>query len=38
MRRVAIVGVGISKFGIRKGISMRELAFEALKEIYREGK
>ena len=32
MDRVAIVGVGISKFGDRSGTSLRELAFEAFKE------
>lgn len=32
MDRVAVVGVGISKFGIRKGVSLRELTFEAFKE------
>jgi acetyl-CoA C-acetyltransferase len=32
MSRVAVVGVGISKFGIRKDASLRELAFEAFKE------
>jgi len=38
MRRVAIVGVGIGKFGIRKGVSMRELAFEALKEALEDAR
>jgi acetyl-CoA C-acetyltransferase len=32
MTRVAVVGVGISKFGVRKGVSLRELAFESFKE------
>lgn len=32
MGRVAIVGVGVSKFGLRKGVSLRELAFEAFRE------
>jgi len=32
MGRVAIVGVGVSKFGVRKGVSLRELAFEAFRE------
>ena len=32
MARVAIVGVGVSKFGVRKGVSLRELAFEAFRE------
>jgi acetyl-CoA C-acetyltransferase len=32
MQRVAVVGVGISSFGNRKGVSLRELAFEAFKE------
>ncbi|OPX41750.1 MAG: hypothetical protein B1H13_00295 [Desulfobacteraceae bacterium 4484_190.3] len=32
MGKVAIVGVGVSKFGVRKGVSLRELAFEAFKE------
>jgi len=38
MSRVAIVGVGISKFGIRKGVSLRELAFEAFKEALEDAK
>ncbi len=38
MPRVAIVGVGISKFGIRKGISLRELAFEAFKEAIEDAR
>jgi len=32
MGKVAIVGVGISKFGNRKGVSLREIAFEAFRE------
>jgi len=32
MSRVAVVGVGISKFGVRKDVALRELAFEAFKE------
>lgn len=32
MNKVAVVGVGMSKFGNRKGVSSRELAFEAFKE------
>lgn len=32
MSRVAVIGVGMSKFGDRKGVSLRELAFEAFKE------
>ncbi len=32
MRRVAIVGIGNGKFGIRKDASLRELAFEPVKE------
>ena len=31
MRRVAIVGIGHGKFGIRSDASLRELAFEAVK-------
>ncbi|MCS7146393.1 MAG: thiolase domain-containing protein [Nitrososphaerota archaeon] len=31
MRRVAIVGVGHSKFGDRQDVNLRELAFEAVK-------
>ncbi len=31
MRRVAIVGVGHGKFGVRSDASLRELAFEAVK-------
>jgi acetyl-CoA C-acetyltransferase len=38
MSRVAIVGVGISRFGIRKGVSLRELAFEAFKEALEDAK
>ena len=38
MSKVAIVGVGISKFGNRKGISLRELAFEAFKEAVEDAK
>ena len=36
MARVAVVGVGITKFGIRKGVSLRELAFEAFKEAIQD--
>lgn len=32
MKRVAIVGTGNSKFGVRNDASIRELAFEAIKE------
>jgi Acetyl-CoA acetyltransferase len=32
MRRVAIVGVGVSKFGYRPDVSLPELAWEAVKE------
>ncbi|MGC8583425.1 MAG: thiolase domain-containing protein [Thermoproteus sp.] len=32
MRRVAVVGVGISKFGYRPDVSLPELAWEAVKE------
>lgn len=32
MRKVAIVGIGQSKFGVRSDASLRELAFEAVKE------
>ncbi len=38
MSKVAIVGVGISKFGNRKGVSLRELAFEAFKEAVEDAK
>ncbi|RLB14760.1 MAG: hypothetical protein DRG35_04910, partial [Deltaproteobacteria bacterium] len=38
MSKVAIVGVGISKFGNRKGVSLRELAFEAFKETVEDAK
>jgi hypothetical protein len=32
MKRIAVVGVGNSKFGVRDDASMKELAFEAIKE------
>lgn len=32
MKRVAIVGIGHGKFGVRSDASLRELAFEAVKE------
>jgi acetyl-CoA C-acetyltransferase len=32
MSKIGIVGVGISKFGNRQGVSLRELAFEAFSE------
>lgn len=32
MKRIAVVGVGNSKFGVRSDASMKELAFEATKE------
>lgn len=32
MKRVAVVGIGNSKFGVRDDASMKELAFEAVKE------
>jgi len=32
MNRIAVVGVGNSKFGVRDDASMKELAFEAIKE------
>lgn len=38
MNKVAVVGVGMSKFGIRKGVSSRELAFEAFKEAIEDAK
>ncbi|MEM3033985.1 MAG: thiolase domain-containing protein, partial [Nitrososphaerota archaeon] len=31
MRRVAIIGVGHSKFGDRQDVNLKELAFEAVK-------
>ena len=38
MSRVAVVGAGISKFGARKGVSLRELAFEAFKEAVEDAR
>jgi acetyl-CoA C-acetyltransferase len=38
MNKVAVVGVGMSKFGNRKGVSSRELAFEAFKEAVEDAK
>lgn len=38
MSKVAVVGVGISKFGNRKGVSLRELAFEAFKEAVKDAR
>lgn len=35
MSRIAIVGVGISKFGARADIPLRELAFEAFSEKHK---
>jgi acetyl-CoA C-acetyltransferase len=32
MRKVAVVGIGHSKFGVRSDASLRELAFEAVKD------
>ncbi len=32
MKRIAVVGIGNSKFGVRDDASMKELAFEAVKE------
>ena len=31
MKKVAVVGIGHGKFGIRSDASLRELAFEAVK-------
>ncbi len=36
MRRIAVVGVGNSKFGVRSDASMKELAFEASKEALKD--
>lgn len=36
MDKVAIVGVGMSKFGNRTGCSLRELAYEAFKEAVKD--
>ena len=32
MRKVAVVGVGVSKFGNRTDVSLQELAWESVKE------
>ena len=32
MRRVAVIGVGNSKFGDRRDVTVQELGFEAVKE------
>jgi len=36
MRKVAVAGIGHSKFGIRTGTSLRELAFEAVRECFED--
>jgi acetyl-CoA C-acetyltransferase len=36
MRKVAVVGVGLSKFGRRSDASYRELAFEAVKSAFED--
>ena len=36
MKRIAVVGVGNSKFGVRDDASMKELAFEAIKEALKD--
>jgi acetyl-CoA C-acetyltransferase len=38
MRKVAIVGVGISKFGNRQDVSLPELAWEAVKEAFDDAR
>ena len=38
MPRVAVIGVGMCKFGNRTGVSLRELAFEAFKEAIEDAK
>jgi len=38
MRKVAVVGIGHSKFGVRSDASLRELAFEAVKTIQEKGR
>ncbi len=37
MRRVAVIGVGHGKFGLRSDASLRELAFEAVKACLEDG-
>ncbi|MDP7443845.1 MAG: thiolase domain-containing protein, partial [Candidatus Bathyarchaeota archaeon] len=31
MRKVAVIGVGHSKFGVRKDVNLSELTYEAVK-------
>lgn len=38
MRKVAVVGVGNSKFGKRKDVNLPELSFEAIKEALQDAK
>jgi len=35
-RRVGIIGVGMSKFGKRQDVTVRELAWEAVKEAFED--
>jgi len=36
MRRVAIIGVGHSRFGVRNDAILQEIAFEAVKEAFED--
>ena len=36
MRKVAIIGVGNSKFGVRNDVTMSELAYEAVKPSFED--
>jgi acetyl-CoA C-acetyltransferase len=38
MRKVAVVGVGMTKFGVRTDASLKEMAFEAFKEALEDAK
>jgi acetyl-CoA acetyltransferase len=35
MKKVAVVGIGHGRFGVRTDASLRELAFEAVKAAWR---
>lgn len=38
MKKVAVIGVGHSKFGVRSDVSLQELAFEAVKPALQDSK
>ena len=35
-RKVAVIGVGHSKFGVRSDVTIQELAFEAVKDAFKD--